>query len=292
MDINMDIAVLSDIHGNYIALESCVSYALDRNINTFIFLGDYIGELAYPQRTMELIYSMQQKYTCYFIKGNKEDYWLNYKRNGESGWRDKDSTTGALLYAYHHLTQRDMQFFETLEHTGRLTLEGLPALTICHGAPNKINGKLVPGSEATYEAMCNDSSAYILCGHTHRQMEIEHARKKVLNGGSVGVPLDSGGKAQFVILQGRENGWQHEFVSLSYDTEEVIAQLYESGLTESAPCWCRVTEQVLRGGKVSHSTVLTRAMALCEKERGSCEWPNIPEECWEQAVAELIAWKK
>ena len=40
----MDIAVLSDIHGNYIALERCIEYALSCNISTFIFLGDYIGE--------------------------------------------------------------------------------------------------------------------------------------------------------------------------------------------------------------------------------------------------------
>jgi predicted phosphodiesterase len=35
----MDIAVLSDIHGNYIALEHCLEYALSHNINTFIFFG-------------------------------------------------------------------------------------------------------------------------------------------------------------------------------------------------------------------------------------------------------------
>lgn len=39
----MEIAVFSDIHGNYAALEQCMEYALRRNINAFIFLGDYLG---------------------------------------------------------------------------------------------------------------------------------------------------------------------------------------------------------------------------------------------------------
>jgi len=39
----MDIAVLADVHGNYIALEHCLEYAFSRNISTFFFLGDYIG---------------------------------------------------------------------------------------------------------------------------------------------------------------------------------------------------------------------------------------------------------
>ena len=65
----MRIAVLSDIHGNYVALQKCIDYALATDIKIFIFLGDYVGELAFPQKTMEILYSLQQKYTCYFIKG-------------------------------------------------------------------------------------------------------------------------------------------------------------------------------------------------------------------------------
>ena len=68
---DMEIAVLSDIHGNYVALETCVNYALERGIDKFIFLGDFLGELAYPQRTMKLLYSLKEKYRCWFIKGNK-----------------------------------------------------------------------------------------------------------------------------------------------------------------------------------------------------------------------------
>ena len=63
----MEIAVLSDIHGNYVALEKCIEYALNRNINTFLFLGDYVGELAYPQKTMDILYNLKEKYQCYFL---------------------------------------------------------------------------------------------------------------------------------------------------------------------------------------------------------------------------------
>ena len=72
----MEIAVLSDIHGNYIALEKCMNYALKRNIDTFLFLGDYVGELPYPERAMKMLYEIKEKYHCTFIRGNKEDYWI------------------------------------------------------------------------------------------------------------------------------------------------------------------------------------------------------------------------
>ena len=56
--MGMEIAVFSDIHGNYVAFQRCLDYVLARNINTFIFLGDYLGEFPYPQKTMEMLYNL------------------------------------------------------------------------------------------------------------------------------------------------------------------------------------------------------------------------------------------
>lgn len=112
----MEIAVLSDIHGNYIALEKCMNYALKRNIDTFLFLGDYVGELPYPEHAMKMLYEIKEKYHCTFIRGNKEDYWINHRNKGKENneWEDNNSTTGMLLYAYNHLTYEDINFFESL----------------------------------------------------------------------------------------------------------------------------------------------------------------------------------
>ena len=75
----MEIAVFSDIHGNYEAFKQCVDLVLGRGIRTFIFLGDYLGEFPYPQKTMGLLYALKEAYTCFFVKGNKEDYWIDRK---------------------------------------------------------------------------------------------------------------------------------------------------------------------------------------------------------------------
>lgn len=159
----MDIAVLADIHGNYIALRRCIEYALSRNISTFIFLGDYIGELAYPEKTMKILYDVNERYQCYFIKGNKEDYWLNYRADGEKGWKDKNSASGALLYSYQSLTSRDLDFFAQLKPVKEITIGELPAITICHGSPNKINEKMLPNNARTMEIMDNVATPIILC---------------------------------------------------------------------------------------------------------------------------------
>ncbi len=284
----MEIAVLSDVHGNYVALKCCLEYALSQGITTFIFLGDYIGELAYPERTMQILYDLKDRYECYFIKGNKEDYWLNYKAEGELGWKDNDSTTGSLLYAYQSLTTSDLDFFEKLKSSMELKLHELPAITLCHGSPRNINQKLLPDDVRTIEVINNVETPIILCGHTHIQRKFIHNEKCILNPGAVGVPLFSKGEAQFLILNGNKGKWVEEFISLKYDVDRVIRDMNEAKLYVHAPYWSRITEHILRGGNTSHGTVLSRAMELDREETGKCVWPYISEECWEQAVNEII----
>jgi len=51
----MVIAVLSDIHSNYIALKTCIDYIFSKNITHFIFLGDYSGDCPYPRCSLEAV---------------------------------------------------------------------------------------------------------------------------------------------------------------------------------------------------------------------------------------------
>ena len=281
----MEIAVLSDIHGNYVALETCVNYALARGIDKFIFLGDYLGELAYPQRTMKLLYSLKEKYRCWFIKGNKENYWLNYN----NAWKENDSTTGALYYTYHNLTQEDMKFFRQLTDKADFSLDTLPTITLCHGSPNKVNEKLKPDDENTFLIMDSNPADYILCGHTHIQCEIRHNEKILWNPGSVGMPLGGNGKAQFLILRSTTRlTWESELLSIDYDVDKVIDDLHTSGLYDKAPSWSIISEDILQTGEISHGFVLDRAMSICREKTGQCHWPDIPEECWQLAIKEIM----
>jgi predicted phosphodiesterase len=224
----MDIAILSDIHSNYVALERCLEYAYSRGIDTFIFLGDYIGELAYPDRTLKILYDLKERHSCYFIKGNKEDYWLNKRAGREKGWKPKNSTTGALLYAYECLSDQDLGFFAKLQGVQEIAFGGMPPITVCHGSPYKVTEKMLPEDDRTIKIMDSVSAAIILCGHTHVQRKIVHNGKSVLNPGAVGMPLQSNGMAQFMILHGNDGIWSEEFISLLYDVDKVIKEIYEA----------------------------------------------------------------
>ena len=285
----MQIAVFSDIHGNYIAFQKCLDYALSRNIDTFIFLGDYLGEFPYPQKTMKMLYSMRDKYTCYFVKGNKEDYWLDRKYNHNCIWKDGNHTVGAMHYTYENQTPKDLAFYEELTPTLEINIDGALPILACHGSPNRNNEKMLPDNEKTYKIMSESGYQYILCGHTHIQGAIPYDSKIALNPGAVGVPLHSNGKTQFMILTQNNAEWTHEFISLDYEREPVIRELQESGLFAAAPYWSEVTKHLLLTGEVSHASVLFKAMSLCEKKTDESNWYAVPDKYWKQAIDELLA---
>lgn len=292
---------MADIHGNYVALEHCMELCKKRGIETYFFLGDYAGELACPEKAMEMLFEIKEKYDCYFVRGNKEDYWKDYHDRGETGWKEYDSTTGSLYYTYHQLSQKSMDFYNTLPIQQRVKIGNFPEMTICHGSPYKTNEKMLPNQDRTFEMMKDNDTNVIFCGHTHIQGSIEHEGRYVLNTGALGVSLFAEGKAQFMILSDdmdsvdnsldwvyvKELRFKYAFLSLTYDVEQVIDDLHEAGLDKYAPCWCKITEYLLHKGDVAHGYVLNRAMALCREAEGECIWPNIPEKYWQQAVKEM-----
>jgi len=284
----MKVAVLSDIHGNHIALKKCMEEIEKRDIRNIIFLGDYVGELAYPRKVMKMLRGIMQDYECIFVRGNKEDYWLNHKMGDCSDWKENTSTTGMLYYAYKNLTEDDLMFYESLPYVQTIRFSNLPVIEAYHGSNTRQGKRLESGADNSKIFFEDTDADIILYGHTHLRKEVRKEGRMLLNPGAVGMPLQSGGKSQFVILTGENHRWNHEFIDLEYDTEAVIRELHEENLYEMAPCWTRITEHVLRHGTICHREVLERAWQLCYKETDTWGAPELPERYFEQAVKECL----
>lgn len=284
----MNIAVLSDIHGNEIASQSCMKYLENQSIDAYCFLGDYIGEFPGIRGVMDTLYALQKKVPCYMIRGNKEEYMLSGMGDAHPEWDSYPSTVGMLRYGRQQLTQEDLSFIKALPVTARISIDGMKDLRICHGTPRAVREDMRPQNSQNKEILAEVEEEYMLCGHTHRVMALREYGKTIWNPGSVGLPIieEGGIKTQFMILHSSNGAWHPEFVALDYDIERVIQDMYENGLYEIAPYWTRTTACILRGEHMTHGMMLGRAMALCEQETGRCDWPAVPEIFWKQAFEE------
>ena len=281
----MDIAVFSDIHGNYAALQACIDYAVGKGITNFLLLGDYVSDCPNPQKTMELIYVLKQYFNTTIIRGNREEYLLNYRRSGEGNWR-KGSASGSLLYTYENLTEKDFALFESLPNSGSFQQKGIPGFEYCHGSLTDTSELLYKEKRNTKRALSHLNTGVLIHGHTHIQGTYVYRGKKGINPGSIGLPMGFEGKTQFCILHGSTKSWEEEYVQLEYNRKQIIRDFKASELCKYAPAWAAVSMHTIRTGVDLNQTVLLRAMRLCEQERGIVRWPNIPEKYWAIALKE------
>ena len=285
----MQIAVMADIHSNHIAFEACLEEARKRHAEEFLFLGDYLGDLAYPERTLELLEKTKRRYPCTFIRGNKEDYWISHKNGKHEGWAWEAGRTGSgmLAYVYDRLTPEQIDAFEKMPVSRTMRYPGYPPFVICHGSPWKTNESMREDFDYIDELTKRLETELTVCAHFHIQSRYVRNGKQVVNPGAVGVPLQSGGLAQFMMLTGTDGKWETDFVSLPYDREQAIREMDEEKLAEQAPGWYRITKEVLRKGKGLHMATLMKAQELYERHTGAVDWKNIPEAYWNMALTEM-----
>ncbi len=277
----MKAAVISDVHGNYKALEVFLAYIEEHPVDMVIGLGDYVTDSPYPQRTMEMLYGMMDKYPCVLIRGNREEYLLTNKE-APQGWHIC-SSNGALYYTALHITDRDLAFFAGLPSVKRIQPGDCPELMLCHGAPDEIRGNFQFDRELRERVMSSLPVRYLLGGHTHHQEASMLYGKLYLNPGSLGLAIDGkGGRAEFAVLEGDREGWRPELLSIPYDLESFLKDFTQSGLDEYGKVLNRAVKKTLQTGRNYFYEVVCEVCRLSGKSLHQVE-----EEYWQQAAISL-----
>lgn len=227
-------AVLADIHSNYQAFKACVEDGKKRGAGCFVFLGDYVSDLADPGESLDLVYELMAGYPCYAVRGNRDGYMLAC----EDGTMEfsPGSKSGSLLYTYRKLRRKDLDFLRSLPIYQVIELWGV-RLEIAHATADRdrwyfdeADGNIGP----VFERM---QTPLMLTGHSHKQYIQEKEGKTIINPGSVGVPVGPGRLTQYAMLEIEDGGVRCQLLQVPYDLREVVNRQYESGLVDMAPYW-------------------------------------------------------
>lgn len=298
-----EIAVLADIHGNYPALEACLELARRRGIQRYLFLGDYVTDFPYPRQVLDRLYEIEQSCDCRFIRGNREEYMIDYRANGGkqadgTPWTNC-SAQGALLYCYENLTDRDIDWFEGLPISGSWHIEGMPPIAYCHGSMTTTRSAYAR-NPSVLEQLASVPEKFLVTGHVHKFRDIWFRGSRILSAGSIGVPVEhrsrlSGPResgcakiAQMVILHLVRGTWKPEFLYVPYDWQKAVRDLEISGLAERAPVWAAMLRHGVYTGEDPFVVAPSRAQELYRQETGvEADWPQVPEEFWRRAAKEF-----
>ena len=204
----MRIAVLSDIHGNAVALDACLA-RLDRlDVDERVFLGDVVGYL--PEEVACLRALRAEGFLCQ--QGNHEAMLL-----AGAGTDDADPVYGHAAAAWRlgadgMRTLAAWPLARAIEDAGRRVL-------FVHGAPgDPLEGRVYPDADlAGWDELGYDA---VFMGHTHRPFARRAGDVLVANPGSVGLPRDAGSLASFAVFDTGTGDCVH--VRVPFDAAEVV----------------------------------------------------------------------
>lgn len=226
----MKIAVLSDIHGNIVALEAVLE-DLERqgNADHIVVTGDMF---AFGPAPDQVLLRLQQLPQAHFLMGNTDRYLL--ERTYPS-LAERIDWQGKLLLSFRwtaeQLGDTGLDFLKSLECCNVIQDRHRQLLAV-HGSPRSDEEGLTIHTEASeFEHMAVDPQvSVIVCGHTHVPMDRCLGQLRIVNAGSVGLPFDSDPRACYALISNiAANGCgptQIELRRVPYDVEQTVEQLY------------------------------------------------------------------
>lgn len=235
----MRIAVLADVHGNLPALEAVLSH-LDRQggCDEIWVLGDLAVFCPYPAEVLERLAALGG---ARFVQGNTDRYVVTGRRpahtvaSSEEDWARMRASTeerdANFRWTVSQLSFDWYSFLRGLPFEQRAEMPGYGSVLAVHGSPlsDEIGVWADTSDDDLREMLSNSDSRLLLCGHTHRPLDRSLDDVRVINVGSVGLPLDGDRRAAYVTVDldpGQCRGALHR---VEYDVDEVIARLKDLG---------------------------------------------------------------
>lgn len=212
----MKIAVLSDIHGNIVALEKAIKDAKEQNVDKYIVLGDIITDLPFTDEVIDKI----RELTPYVIKGNREAYLLTYENTKED---DKWKTLQAKsVICYLKYTRQDnIEYMRNLPESLVLEFEGVKVKAV-HGSPYDVAELLYFDTPLMGKVFNELEEDILIYGHNHIPANHEVRDGKIVaQVGTLGMHNNGIGKPQYTIITCENGKVELEVRTIDYDKEEL-----------------------------------------------------------------------
>ncbi|WP_158825207.1 metallophosphoesterase family protein [Mucilaginibacter lacusdianchii] len=230
-------AILSDIHGNSLALQAVLNDIQSRQVDTIINLGDHVFGALEPEVVAEML---RQYPDMICISGNTDREILESFEKPII--KDNMDRVKSLL------SEQTLNWLKSLPQTASCD----DLFFICHGTPESddeylleevtANGVFVYNDDVLVQRTSHIKERVILCGHSHVNRVIYLSNGKIiLNPGSVGLPAYLGvgehrfamesmtPHAKYAIVKTDGNAINIEQINCTYDWQQASANALANG---------------------------------------------------------------
>ena len=234
----MKIAIISDIHGNCVALDAVLKDMDGMNVDQIVCLGDAVQGGPQPAEVAARL----RELNCPVVMGNADDWLLTGIDSGAENIPEERRLRMEAVRSWQltQLTENDLAFIRTFQPTVQIKLDDERTLLCYHGSPQSFDHVILPQtSDAEVRGYLEPKDQTIYTGgHTHMQFIRHFGRTFHFNPGSVGVAfrhdqpddhfrLDPWG--EYALLSSRSGNLSLEFRRAMFDVNLLISIYHTSG---------------------------------------------------------------
>lgn len=234
----MRVAVISDIHGNCVALEAAIEEIRRSAVDKIVCLGDTVQGGPQPAESIRAL----RRLGCPIVMGNA-DAWLLKDKLDTSEPTSKEQLE-VRDWTLSCLSSEDLDFMRGYRPTLKIKLGGTQWLLCFHGSPLSYEDNLFPHTpREEWDRLLGPFAPAIMAGgHTHTQ-QLRRVREGLFfNPGSVGVAYDhylakesfhNDPWAEYAILSYGKERTGVQFLRVNYDVNALVRVIKASGRPHS-----------------------------------------------------------
>ena len=234
----MRLAILSDIHGNPLALDAVLADIQNQGeIDAYWVLGDF-SALGYdPLTPLEKLTALSHSS---FTRGNTDRYVVtdDLPISPERAPQEPLLLPHIIEIARGFAWTRGylsvagwLDWLMNLPLEVRLTLPDGTRLLGVHASPGRDDGPGIQprhSDEELEQRLAGCEADAVIVGHTHVPLDRQVGNVRVVNLGSISNPVTPGLQATYALLDADEHGYHIQLRRVEYDHEAVIQAIEQS----------------------------------------------------------------
>lgn len=238
----MEIAVIADVHANFIALQRVAEDLQNWDPDEVIVAGDLVNRGPRPAECLHFVQEKQRSQGWRVLRGNHEDYVISQAREAAPRQGPHFEVHRASFWTYQQLGE-DVSALEAMPFQLSLVDPSGGEVRLVHASMRGIRDGIYPensdqeiclkmGIDCLEDpcAVLDPPAPAVFCvGHTHRPLIRQVHDTLVVNAGSTGLPFDRDIRPAYARLTWQKGGWKAEIVRLDYDLERAERDFLEAG---------------------------------------------------------------
>ena len=231
------LGLISDIHGNLVALDAVIADGAAQGVTEWWALGDLAAIGPEPAETLERLTNLPD---IHFVRGNTDRYVVSGDRpypHAEDVARDEslrelfDAVESSFAWTRDALTPSWHDWLGALPDKQRATLADGTRILGVHASPASDDGTGIRPAltDDDLAALLAGADADVVCGgHTHRPTDRRIGGLRAINLGSVSNPITPDLRASYVLVADDAHGHALTHRRVAYDHDEVLARIEKS----------------------------------------------------------------